>query len=168
MNLIMHAQPWLNPDGSRVRGSQLAGDLAAILSPEEETMPARRALIAMSANLKRATLVGSPAPIVADMGDRLRKPQPGDLVVEDSQGHYLARKQVGDWYRALGVLLLQRREWVSTDGDWRAEMAAEGYGEDERVSEDVTYIQYGPAPEDVCRWHNCEFRMVPIDEFLEL
>src|SRR6187401_1829374 len=100
-------QPWLNADGTRVRGTQLTGDLAAILSLEEETMPARRALAIMSAHLSTATHVGHPAPIVAEMGERLRHPIPGDVVVESTSGRYSALRRAGDWYRALGVLLVQ-------------------------------------------------------------
>lgn len=154
-------QPWLLADGSRVRGEALTGDLAAILSLEDEAMPARRAIAALSWHLRQATLVGRPAPIVHEMEERTRTVRPGDLVVESTQGYYAADAERGDWYRGIGVLLLTRREWVSTDDEWAAERAMEGYGDDERIADERIYIQYGPSPDDVCRWENCEFRMVP-------
>jgi hypothetical protein len=157
-------QPWHNADGTRVCGTELTGDLAAILSLEEEAMPARRALIIMSAHLSTATLVGNPAPIVSRMSERLRHPIPGDVVVESTSGRYSAQRRAGDWYRGLGVLLVQRKEWASTDDEWAAAVAEDSYLADQRTSDTYTYVQYGPDPGDVCRWTNCEFTMVPLGD----
>lgn len=157
-------QPWLNADGTRIRGTQLTGDLAAILSLEEETMPARRALIIMSMHLQSATLVGNPAPTVARMYNRIKHPILGDVVVESTSGQYAAQHRRGDWYRALGVLLAQRKEWASTDDEWAAEVAEDPYLGDQRTGDTYTYVQYGPDPGDICRWTNCSFDMVPLTD----
>lgn len=152
-------QPWTTADGGRVRGDALTGNLAAILSLEDDAVPARRAIYALSWHLQRATLVGDPAPIVAEMHDRMRHPQVGDLVVECTRGHYAAHAERGDWYRGIGILLAVQHEWLSTDEEWAAD--PDSAFEDNRAADEWAYVQYGPAPEDVCRWGNCEFMMVP-------
>jgi hypothetical protein len=35
-------------------------------------------------------------------------------------------------------------------------------GDTNRATEHVYYIQCGPAPNDVCRWTDCEFLALPI------
>lgn len=144
-------RPWLiDAQGGRVRGEPLEGDVADILSLQDEAMAARAALVAMSRHLQHATAVGRPAPIVADMRARLSSPAIGDLVVEVTSGYRQARARAGDWYRALGVLLLHRRELVDP-----------GEGPGDELTDEAWYIQYGPAPDDVCRWANSDFEVVP-------
>lgn len=106
----MNAQPWLNADGTRVRGAQLDGDLAAILSLEEETMPARRALIAMSAHLKRATLVGHPAPIVADMSEDWRAEMAEEDFTEDDRMCAAGTTASSGWCRSTGIHGIEARD----------------------------------------------------------
>jgi hypothetical protein len=103
----------------------------------------RRLLRGVSYHLGRATLVGNAAPVIVDMRERMRHPKPGDLVVEQS------RRQVDDdtAVKSVGILVEHRREH---------------FGEgDEAWSEDAWYVQYGPEPEDVCRWVNADFAAIP-------
>jgi hypothetical protein len=123
------------------------------------TADGERAIYALSWHLRSATLVGNPAPVVAEIYDRMRHPQVDDLVVESTRGHYDAHAERGDWYRGIGILIAVQREWLSTDDEWAAD--PDSAFDDNRASDEWTYVQYGPAPEDVCRWGNCEFMMVP-------
>jgi hypothetical protein len=55
-----------------------------LLSLDVAAVTHRDALISMAQLLSSACLVGHPAPIVERMGERIRKPQAGDLVIEVS------------------------------------------------------------------------------------
>jgi hypothetical protein len=132
-----------------------------LLSLDEKAIPRRAMMCAMAKCLQRAVTVGQPAPVVQRMSERMRHPQPGDLVVETSR----MGRQHPD-VEAFGILLAHRREWWSTDAEWAAEMAGEPEelrGTDNRPTDHAWYVQYGPRPEDVCRWVNCEFIAIPLD-----
>jgi hypothetical protein len=155
-------------------------DPPGILSLEEDAVEVRRALMGATRCLMRATLVGNPAPVVARMSTRMRDPQPGDLVMETSS---TCRLQAEDFCRAFGILLAHRTEWWTTDAEWEQSVAGERaahkeflrgpyaipgdrdepWEPDERMTDHAWYVQYGPQPQDVCRWVNCEFAAVPAD-----
>lgn len=112
------------------------------LSLDDQT--ARDMLSALGQSAFRLALSSS-APVGRDAFDRMCNPVPGDLVFElFSRDH-----------RALGYLLAVRREWLHDDAEW-AQVGSQWDG-DPRPSDIVYYVQYGPAPIDVCRWRNCEF-----------
>lgn len=118
-----------------------------LLSLDPRAVAHRDALIAMARHLADVSLVGNPAPVAARMGERIRAPQRGDLVVETSA---LASSADADTrLRGLGVLL-----------DHRDEPLAAPIGA--TVVDHAWYVQYGPNPEDVCRWTNCEFIALPL------
>jgi hypothetical protein len=132
-----------------------------LLSLDERAVAHRECLIVMARHLHAATLVGQPAPVVRRMCDRLRQPQPGDLVVTVEVMH--GRPDPDSRLKGLGVFLAARREWACTDEQWAAELADyPGAGEDGRATDDVFYIQYGPAARDVCRWHNSAAVVLPV------
>ena len=113
----------------------------------------------------RNTMVGNPAPAVAEEGKRSRNPVPGDLVLETSS---FSRP----WWRedvspgpALGILLRRTDEPISTQEQLDAMHAIDDCWKspDERLSdiptEDVWYIEpLDPTvvPREV-RWTNCSF-----------
>lgn len=132
-----------------------------LLSLDERAMPVRKAIVVLARHLSTACMVGNPAPVVERMGARLRSPQVGDLVVESTTA---MRQRNDDWYRGFGYLVEHRREWWHTDEDW-AHATAEDPGAwgDERPTDEAWYVQYGPQPEDVCRWTNADFLVIPID-----
>lgn len=141
-----------------VRGVQRDSDLLRI---DEESVPHRDALIAMARHLQSATLVGNPAPLVADMYQRITHPQIGDLVVETA-ALYRWRKP-DDRLKSLGYLLEHRTEWCHTDAEWAAAVAEGPWDEeDNRPTDHAWYVQYAPNPEAVCRWVNCSFLVLPI------
>lgn len=135
-----------------------------LLSLEDEAIPRRMIMAGMADCLYRAVLVGNPAPVVERMCARIRKPQPGDVVlVTDS-----LRRDEDTRIKGFGVLLARRVEWCQSDADLAAEIArmrAEGFaGEEyiaalesgaERSAEEAWYVKYGPAADDICRWLNC-------------
>ena len=123
----------------------------------------RDALIVMARHLHTATLVGDPAPVVRIMGERTRLPQPGDLVVESSRVIY-GRCDLDTRTKGFGTMLARRREWYSTDEQWAAECAEEGWdpAAEERMTDTVIYIQYGSAAVDICRWENADVIVLPI------
>lgn len=134
-----------------------------LLSLDERAMPVREALVTMAAHLSRACMVGNPAPIVRDMGERIYRPQVGDLVVEVTTTFAHRRRRDDTWYRGFGFLVEHRREWAHIDEEW-ARLVAEdpyAYDADDRAMEEAWYVQYGPAPVDVCRWTNADFVVVP-------
>lgn len=144
-----------------ITGTLLTDDL---LSLEESAVAHRDALINMARLLWNAVLVGEPAPVVKEMLARIRSPRPGDLVVEHS---VLYRRDPDTRMKGLGILIETRHEWATTDDEWAARLADPeelGLLEDEdRSTDEAWYVQYGPNPEDVCRWVDCEFFALPLD-----
>lgn len=151
-----------------------------LLSLEDAAIPRRLLMIGMAHCLRKATLVGNPAPIVARMNERIRDPQPGDLVVEESTAY---RRDEDTQVKAFGILLAHRTEWAQTDEEWAADVeqerkaheeflrgpyaqpgdADEPWEPDERMTDHAWYVQYGPKAGDICRWTNCSFVAIPTD-----
>lgn len=138
-------------------------DPDGLLSLDMRAVPGREAVAALAKHLMTACMVGRPAPIVAAMGQRLRTPAPGDLVIERGRG-MSRRSDLDTRIKALGYLIEHRDEWYDSAADWRAfELEdPDNATEDNRSRDHAWYIQYGPDPADVCRWTNCDFLMVPI------
>jgi hypothetical protein len=134
-----------------------------LLSLDDKALPRREMMATLARHLQTAVLVGNPAPIVAKMWDRMKNPQPGDLVLETSS---LGRSDVEQRAMGFGFLLTHRDEWAQTDDEWAKEEVRPGYDEFDQprpVEPRVYYVQYGPKPDDICRWVNCSFIAVPTD-----
>lgn len=145
-----------------------------LLSLEEAAIPRRHLMAGMARCLRQAVLVGNQAPIVARMWERMQAPVSGDLVVEVSS---FGRRACTE---GMGILLAHRHEWWQTDEEWAAELEKEREAHEEflrgphsrpgdgpfdparheRLTDHAWYVQYGPRPEDVCRWVNCQFLTV--------
>jgi hypothetical protein len=134
-----------------------------LLSLDMHAVAHRYALIAMARHLSTATLVGDPAPVVRAMGDRIRRPEPGDLVVETSRVIY-GQTDLDTQIKGFGIFLARRLEWSSTDAQWAGECAEEGWNPvtEERMTDTAIYIQYGSAAAAICRWENAEVITLPI------
>lgn len=87
--------------------------------------------------LNRATLVGHPAPVVAQMRAQMDSPSPGDRVVV--MDHIYGNNADLKW-KSSGVLL-------SVEFD-------EELGQ-------VWSVKYGPNDDDICRWSNCTVQAIP-------
>jgi hypothetical protein len=106
--------------------------------------------------------------------ERMYNPRVGDLVMELTTSFRTDR----DWQvQASGILLVhERREWACTDEEWARNVEQERVDHEEsgidfdaeqfardRFADRASYIQYGAASRDICRWANCKFIAVPDD-----
>jgi hypothetical protein len=141
-----------------VAGEDRHGD--PLLTLDDAGLRASDMVATLAWHLRRATLVGNPVPIVRTMGNRMQKPQPGDLVVvSDSIWH----RDPDTRKRGVGYLVLHRAEWWTSDAQYQREVADGAVYPDEprMVEPNAWYVQYGPAPADVCRWVNCDVIALP-------
>lgn len=137
-------------------------DTDDLLSLDERAMAHRDALIAMAKHLHAACLVGHPAPIVQRMYERISKPRVGDLVVESSSGMHSS--DADKRFKAFGVLVEKREEWWEADEEWEGLKAEDhSLADEDRLTDTAWYVQYGPQPEDVCRWTDCSFIAIPTE-----
>lgn len=121
------------------------------------------------------------APCAQALSHRVNHPQPGDPVyVPDS----FRRNATEDTRRkGIGYFIVERTEWTHTDDNWLATMEGEDpdhkwstpFGQwtdgeplawdplthPKRPKDRVFYVQYGPAPVDVCRWENASCFAIP-------
>ena len=111
-----------------------------LLSLDESAVAARRALVSLAKQLYSITLANN-SPNTNRAGERIRSPQVGDFVVETTSRIPM---DVDTLLKCHGYLLEHQTE-------------RSGHGED------AWYVQYGPSPEDVCRWANADFAAVPIN-----
>lgn len=131
-----------------------------LLNLDDKAVARRLLMIGTAKALRTATLVGNPAPVVAEMWARMQNPRPGDLVMES--GTPFRKNDPDAQIKGFGILLAHRDEWASTDEEWAAVCAEdEDVNPEERFHDHAWYVQYGPAAEDVCRWTNCEFIAIP-------
>lgn len=142
-----------------VTGTARTDDL---LSLYDNAMVHRNIIMAMTAQLHRACLVGDPAPNVQRIYERITRPQVGDLVAIVD---YLNRPDHPERYQGFGFLLADRIEWCETDAEWQVYLnEQEVWGlEDTRRTDHARYIQYGNAAIDICRWVNCRLLTVLTD-----
>jgi hypothetical protein len=144
-----------------------------LLGLDETSLAWRKMLCVLADHIGHATLVGSPAPIVERMLVRMSKPEPGDYVYERAMSRPGARGEQGpvEFAHVTGFLLRQAQEPMWTEEEWQAELDwydkhPRNSGPPERPTERIWYIQYGPSDDDVCRWGNATFTMIPLDRDL--
>lgn len=166
--------PWAQPhEGITGTSRDDTGDL---LSLDGAAVPRRRVMIALMRQIRDAVCVGHPAPRVEAAYLRMSKPEPGDLVVAMSV--LSGRRDDEATVQGMGILIVSRVEWEETDAEFAAYCAREqavrdtwnaehpGHPDttpvvDERLTDRAWYVQYGPAPGDVCRWVNDDFYAMP-------
>lgn len=111
----------------------------SFLSLEDSALAARVQIIVMASHLYRSTLIGNAPPVTRELFQAMAHPEVGDLVVEQTITMLRIRRDPEAAVQGLGYLL---------------ETRTEGH-------EQVWYVQYGPAPEDVVRWVNAMFIAIP-------
>jgi hypothetical protein len=139
----------------RLLGTDRTGD--PLLSLDEACVPWRRLLI--SSQWWANYLHGIPyAPIGVDWQERQRKPRPGELcfatdhaISPDADDKLIAK--------SFGYFLGEQREPIYDDETW-AEVQDQYDDRKDCPTERIFYIQYGPAPDDVCRWENAQCQVI--------
>jgi hypothetical protein len=127
------------------------------LSLDDATLGYRRQVVALAGRLWSMTLSAHGTPDGRDMMERMSHPRPGDFVVENTRT---------DPHMGIGYLVCHRIEWAMTDEEWeQIEREDPGCYAGERPTDEVWYVQYGPNPDDICRWANAEFIAVPRSRF---
>lgn len=130
-----------------------------LLSLKGEAYPRRLLMTNLAYCIYQGTLIGNPPPNVRDLNERIRHPQIGDLVVETSTVYFALE---GLRAQAFGILLDKRVEWAHTEGGWRQALHDGDYDQDDQRPQTFAwYVQYGPQPDDITRWTNCDFIAVP-------
>lgn len=104
-----------------------------LLGLDDVSLAYRRALIIMAQHLAESTTLGNQSSMAKHMSTRLRNPKPGDFV------------------------------WEQTSIALNREHTVYGFGRLVRFDGDTYVVQYGPNPEDVVRWRNARFLVVPVD-----
>jgi hypothetical protein len=133
---------------------------------EDDDQQVRR-LIARLAHDTWETALAAPSPAGRARFDRMQHPQVGDLVVEVSA--WLPHRVDVDYVcKGVGYLLAVRDEQVWTDEAITEALAdpADFTDEDRQITSRVWYVQYGPAPVDVCRWENADFIAVDLGSMI--
>jgi hypothetical protein len=137
------------------------------LALTDEAIETRLWLRAFSESLYHVALTAArptAAPAVNTFWGRMSDPHPGDLVLEVSTPGIVPERLDG-LTKGLGFLVDVREEYVHTHDEWAE--CADQYRGQERPTERIWYVQYGPSADDVCRWENCRFVALPTvaDEF---
>jgi hypothetical protein len=103
------------------------------------------------------------APIARQWSERMYHPRPGDLVYVIDRILGGPRDQGADTrVKSFGYYLCARHEPMYDPEAW-AEVADQYEGKP-CPTEKVFYLQYGPNPDDVCRWENAECRVIATEE----
>lgn len=124
-------------------------------------MDSLRLVATLAYNLNSATLVGDPAPFVERLGERIRHPQPGDLVLEETTAARRLAEETFD-SSGLGWLIREVREPVWSEDEW---------DEDEREmerprpysecpTERVFYVDRLDGGGEI-RWRDASFIAIP-------
>lgn len=117
-----------------------------------------RLLHVLAYRLYLSTLVGSPAPNVRQLGDRMTQPVPGDLVMEISTIYHDGSnpKFPDRTAERMGILLRDARELVCTPEEWTEQGGEQG---EPIPNQRVFYLALPDGRE--YRWHNANFIAIP-------
>ncbi|MDB5176204.1 MAG: hypothetical protein JWM81_1062 [Candidatus Saccharibacteria bacterium] len=140
------------------------------LQLDDASILQRRSLAVIARQFGSAILTGTTHshPVVREkyrrMYERIKNPVVGDFVFETTT--LLRRDQdMRQIALGIGILIEDTVEPSFSDEVWAEEKAyAEGAITDsDRPTERVYYVQYGPQPEDVARWTDANFQVIPTD-----
>lgn len=143
------------PAVERLRGTDRSGD--PLLSLDGACIPLRRLLL--SSLWYTNYLYGmAGSPIGIDWQRRMRRPQVGELCFVTD--HAISPGAGDDTIaKSFGYFLGEQREPVYDEKEW-AEVQDQYDDRKDCPTERVFYIQYGPAPDDVCRWANADHQVI--------
>lgn len=144
----------------RPTGTDRTGDPLMVLSDTTEPL---RTLVMRSQWYLDYVSGYRQAPIARRWDERARAPRSGDLVYVVDRILEGPRGGDADTHnKSFGYYICGRREPVY-DADMWAQVADQYEGEP-CPTEKVFYLQYGPNPDDVCRWENAECRVIATHE----
>lgn len=129
-------------------------DCDDLLSLDDPALARRRIITTIGYHLWSSNLH-----TMSKLYPRMSDPRVGDLVMEVTS---LGRQDSTG--RGFGILLAHREEWAQTDEQYVEYLVEnpEMRGEP-RWHGDAWYVQYGPQPDDICRWENCRFIALPTE-----
>lgn len=154
-------------DDSRTDLADLRGRRAGrddYTAPAEMTEAQR--LVAAGRMLWSATLIGNPPPSTRRLIERMRNPQPGDLVWESSTALRALRDpawadRVLGWFVKRGLSpWVSREEWESADCEWRER---DGQPYEECPTRQIWIIRPWGNPTGEFSWENAELLALPLD-----
>jgi hypothetical protein len=139
----------------RLHGTDRTDD--PLLNLDEAFLPFR--VLVMSSQWYATYLFGmAGAPIGIDWQRRYRKPKPGELCF--ATDHAInPRAEPGTAMKSFGYFLGEQQEPIYDDETW-AEVQDQYDDQTECPTERIFYIQYGPKPDDVCRWENAQCQVI--------
>ncbi len=134
-------EPWKNLRGVEATDAQLL-----LLGVTDQDLAYRDALMRVTSHMIGAALR---TPYGSGYYERMHRPVPGDVVMEYTRGWWSNDLRIRAW--SFGVLLAQREEWWTPKGEG-------GY----REYGMTYYVRWGRQADDVQRWENSQFMLVPV------
>lgn len=128
-----------------------------LLSLDESFLPFR--VLVMSSQWYATYLFGmAGAPIGIDWQRRYREPKPGELCFATDWA-INSRADADTLMKSFGYFLGEQQEPIYDDETWAK--VQDQYGDRKDCpTERVFYIQYGPKPDDVCRWEDARCQVI--------
>jgi hypothetical protein len=139
----------------RLRGTDRTGD--PLLNLDEAFIPFRIAI--MSSQWYATYLFGmAGSPLGIDWQKRMRQPRPGELCF--ATDHAINDRSDPDTrQKSFGYYLGEQMEPIYDDETWE-EVKDQYDDRKDCPTEPIFYIQYGPKPDDVCRWENASCQVI--------
>lgn len=147
----------------RLRGTDRTGD--PLLTLDEAFLPFR-SLVMISQWYATYMMGMAGSPIGQRWQSRYRKPVPGDLCYAIDHALYAPtdpRFNADTVMKSFGYFLGEQQEPIYDDATW-AEVQDQYDGRKDCPTERIFYIQYGPKPDDVCRWENASCQVIATRE----
>jgi hypothetical protein len=131
-------EPWRNLAPVQTTPAQLM-----LLGVTDQDLAYRDALMQVTSHMIGAALR---TPYGSGYYERMNRPDVGDLVMEYTRGWWSNDLRIRAW--SFGVLVGHREEWFTPRSENR-------FGS-------VYYVRWGRGADDVQRWENSKFMLVPI------
>lgn len=147
----------------RLLGTDRSAD--PLLTLDEAFLPFR--VLVMNSQWYATYLFGmAGSPLGREWQRRYRKPEPGDLCFATDHALYShtdPRFNADTLMKSFGYFLGEQREPIYDDETWAR--VREQYGDRKDCpTERIFYLQYGPKPDDVCRWENASCQVIATRE----
>lgn len=139
----------------RLVGTDRSAD--PLLNLDEAFLPFRA--LVMSSQWYATYLFGmAGSPIGEHWQRRYRQPRPGELCFATDYA-INTRADADTLMKSFGYFLGEQQEPIYDEATWE-QVQSQYEDRTECPTERVFYIQYGPKPEDVCRWENASCQVI--------